>query len=593
MGARGEKDGMTLNKRLRVGAAHWVCAVACSAAIAGAAAPAPAWAEAPQALSTDDARAYAAAFDATERGDFIDAQMQSAEVKDRSLLGYLSFRQLMHPTAHVAAFDELSGWLAKFRDLPVADRIFALASKRRTDPTAEMAARPLIALSDGPSAPGLVLSDKARRGREAFYSGDTRRALTLASTAGDRWIAGLAAYRLKSYDKARAYFADLARDGECDAWMQSGAAFWAARTAEAQADRNGSAQYLRVAARNSETFYGILAGRQLKLADQANLAASDDRVAQLLLAAYTVPASDAAAADLGQFVARDPRAHRAAALAQIGRGSDAIQELRAGMALARTPAEQQNWKALTLAMGTSLADRANPPKGYDLDYPAPELAPRNGFTLDKALVYALVRQESRFNPQAVSPVGATGLMQLMPDAAAAAAGDDKLKTDMTPLFDPAFNLRVGQDYFTWLLEKGVGHDLVRAVAAYNGGPTAVARTAQMLGDGGRQPAPDGIPAGPGDADVCPAGARRILDLPSDVGRDLAEPGRPGLRRPHRGRSPRPRPAVGRPAATGQPAAANRNAVGRLGEREGAPAAEHGAQAEEAAQHHRPGLRLGD
>ena len=472
---------MTLNKRLRVGAAQWVWALACSAAIAGLAAPSLAWAEAPQALSTGDARAYAAAFEATERGDFIEAQMQTAEVKDRSLLGYLSFRELMHPTAHVAAFDELSGWLAKFRDLPVADRIFALASKRKTDPTAE-AARPLIALSDGPAVPGLVLSDKARRGREAFYAGDARRALTLASAAGDRWIAGLAAYRLKSYDRARASFADLARDGECDAWMQSAAAYWAARSAEAQTDAKGSAQYLRAAARNSETFYGILAARQLKLADQASFAAPDDAVGQLLLAAYTAPANAAPSADLNQFVASDPRAHRAAALAQIGRGSDAIQELRAGMALARTPAEQQNWKALTLAMGTSLADRANPPRGYDLDYPTPELTPRNGFTLDKALVYAVVRQESRFNPQAVSPIGATGLMQLMPDAAAAAAGDDKLKTDMSPLFDPAFNLRVGQDYLTWLLEKGVGHDLVRAVAAYNGGPATVARTAQMLGD---------------------------------------------------------------------------------------------------------------
>ncbi|HEX4709301.1 lytic transglycosylase domain-containing protein [Phenylobacterium sp.] len=471
---------MTLNKRLRVGVTHVAFAFACSAAIVSAAAPSPARADVPQALSPDDARAYAAAFDATERGDFIDAQMQTAEVKDPSLLGYLSFRELMHPTAHVAAFDELSGWLAKFRDLPVADRIFALASKRKTDPAAE-AARPLIALSDGPSAANPTLSEKARRGREAFYAGDTRRALKLASASGDRWIEGLAAYRMRSYGRAQAAFADLARDGECDAWLQSAAAYWAARSADAQNDAKGSARYLQTAARNAETFYGILAARQLKLADQANFAAPDDRVAQLLLAAYTAPAA-ASSVDLRQFVASDPRAHRAAALAQIGRGSDAIQELRAGMALARTAGEQQNWKALTLAMGTSLADRASPPKGDDLDYPTPDLQPRNGFTLDKALVYALVRQESRFNPQAVSPVGATGLMQLRPEAAAAAAGDDKLKSDMTPLFDPAFNLRVGQDYFTWLLERGVGHDLVRAVAAYNGGPATVAKTAQMLGD---------------------------------------------------------------------------------------------------------------
>ena len=51
------------------------------------------------------------------------------------------FRELMHPTAHIAAFDELSGWLAKFRDLPVADRIFALASKRKTDPATDAAPR--------------------------------------------------------------------------------------------------------------------------------------------------------------------------------------------------------------------------------------------------------------------------------------------------------------------------------------------------------------------------------------------------------------------------------------------------------------------
>jgi soluble lytic murein transglycosylase-like protein len=462
---------MTLKKRLWAGA----LSLACSASIAGAAA-----AETPTALSSDDARAYSAAFDATERGDFIDAQMQSAAVKDRSLEGYLSFHELMHPTAHVAAFDELSAWLGKFRDLPVADRIFALAAKRKTDPTADAGPRPM-AMGDGRQIANPVLSDKARRGREAFYAGDLKRALTLATASGDRWIAGLSAYRLRDYDKARASFADLARDGECDAWMQSAAAFWAARSAQAQNDTGGAAQHLRVAARYGETFYGMLAARQLKLADQASVSATDDPLARLLLAAYTVPNASQSGVDLARFVATDPRAHRAAALAQIGRGSDAIQELRAGMALARTGADQERWKALTLAMGTSLADRPSPPRSADLDYPTPELQPISGFTLDKALVYALVRQESRFNPQAVSPVGATGLMQVMPSSAAIAAGDDKLKRDPTPLLDPAFNLRVGQDYFSWLLDKGVGHDLIRAVAAYNAGPAPVTRTAQMLG----------------------------------------------------------------------------------------------------------------
>jgi soluble lytic murein transglycosylase-like protein len=58
---------------------------------------------------------------------------------------------------------------------------------------------------------------------------------------------------------------------------------------------------------------------------------------------------------------------------------------------------------------------------------------------------------------------------------------------MTPLFDPAFNLRVGQDYFTWLMERGLatdpggGYDVLRAVAAYNGGPGTLLRTVAQLG----------------------------------------------------------------------------------------------------------------
>jgi soluble lytic murein transglycosylase-like protein len=465
---------MTLKKRLAGRAAMLACAAAIAAGVT-LAGVGPARAEMPPALTAADVRAYSAAFAATERGDFIDAQMQAAAAKDDSLQGYLSFRQLMHPTAHIAAFDELAGWLGKFRDLPVADRIFALASKRKTDPSLE-APRPLLSMNDGGYAPVQQLSDKAMRAREAFFGGDVNKGLRLAEAAGDRWIQGLASWRLKAYGDAQRYFLSLAQDSDTDAWTQSAAYLWAARSADQLGDVNAAADHLRAAARNGETFYGMVAARQLRLAGEASTAAAGDRVAQLILAAYTAPSGE-----LSQFVRSDPRAHRAAALAQIGRGSEAIQELRAGLMLARTTQDQAQWRALTLAMGTSLADRPVPPRSYDLDYQQPELVPLGGFTLDKALVYAVVRQESRFNPQAISRVGATGLMQVMPASAAIAEGDDRLKSDRTPLFDPAFNLRVGQDYFAWLLQRGVGHDLMRAVAAYNGGPGAVLKTLQILG----------------------------------------------------------------------------------------------------------------
>jgi soluble lytic murein transglycosylase-like protein len=471
-----ETDGMTLKKRLQIG----MFVLTCSAAIAAGAFAAP-----PQALSTTDAKRYTLAFDAADRGDFIDAEMNAAEIKDKSLLGYLSFNQLMHPTAHKASFDELAAWLGKFRDLPLAERVFALASKRKPDEAARLPA-PVVKIAD--AAPAAFASaptsspERAREAREAFYSGDVKRALQLAPAAGDRWIAGLAAYRLKSYDQARTHFDKLATDEASDAWLRSAAAYWAGRSAVAVGDAAVAASYLQLAAQNPATFYGMIAERQLRLQADLGPASLVGGAASDTLMTASV---SRLAADVGGFLKAEPRAHRAAALAQIGRPQEAGQELRAGLATARTASERQNWAALMEALGGPQrlpAVLAPTRRAADYDYPTPLLEPKSGFTIDKALVYAIVRQESRFNAGARSPVGAVGLMQLMPEAAARAAGDDKLKADMSPLLDPAFNLRVGQDYVTWLMERGVGYDILRTVAAYNGGPGTLLKTAQMLGD---------------------------------------------------------------------------------------------------------------
>jgi len=478
---------MTLVTRMRT----WALALICTAAIAGQAAAAG-----PQALSPWDAQRYAAAFQAVDHGDFIEAEMQAAEVKDPALKGHLALRQLLHPTVHKATFEELAAWLSRYADLPGADRVFALASRRKPEATASLTA-PLLAGGDwaqvertalrvsGPAAP-----DRGRAAREAFYSGDAQRALTLAAASGERWIAGMAAYRLKDYAQAASFFDQLVRDDGADAWLRSAAGYWASRAATQTGDTARATAYLRMAARNSGTFYGMIAERQVRLLTAARpMALSQAAPAgDFVLTAYAGPT-----VELSKFVRADPRAHRAAALAQIGLPTEAGLELRAGLALAKAPAERSLWTSLVLALNAPLstaADAADVASGVSslvplpdyADYPTPELSPRMGFTLDKALVYAIVRQESRFNPQAVSRSGAVGLMQLMPEAAARAAGDDKLKSDMSPLFDPAMNLRVGQDYVTWLMERGVGYDLLRTVAAYNGGPGTLQKTAQMLGD---------------------------------------------------------------------------------------------------------------
>jgi len=445
---------------------------------------------APQALSPWDAKRYAAAFDAVDRGDFIDAEMQTTEIKDRSRAGHLAFRQLMHPGAHVASYDELARWLERYSDLPGAERIYTLAAKRKPALAAKPLTTPLLAGADwrrvevtAQGISGKAPADRTRKAREAFYSGDVKLAMELAPAVGERWIAGLAAYRLKNYAAAQSFFSQVARDEEEDPWLRSGAAYWAARSLEQTGEISRAQGFLKLAARHPSTFYGMIAERRVRLE-------ALDRVQEAPTGEF-VPAAFASApsAHLTPFIREDVRAHRATALAQIGMPVEAGLELRAGLALAKTPAERSQWMSLILALNAPLTSDADVtaalPRGRSFaepDYPTPVLEPKSGFTIDKALVYAIVRQESRFNPMAVSGAGAVGLMQVMPEAAARAAGDDKLKADMSPMFDPAFNLRVGQDYVTWLMERGVGYDILRTVAAYNGGPGTLLKTAKMVGD---------------------------------------------------------------------------------------------------------------
>lgn len=197
----------------------------------------------------------------------------------------------------------------------------------------------------------------------------------------------------------------------------------------------------------------------------------------MTLAAFRAPEPAAP-----RLLDNEPRAHRASALAQIGRLDEARQELRAGLALARTGEERKAWTALLTSLGPAAGPGPQRPQYLSLgDYQTPPLEPKNGFTVDRALVYAIVRQESGFNPMAVSPVGAMGLMQLMPASAALATGDNLFRRKPKVLFNPATNLRAGQDYLSYLMDRGVGGDILHVVAAYNAGPGAVLKTTAMVG----------------------------------------------------------------------------------------------------------------
>ncbi|MBP8189760.1 MAG: transglycosylase SLT domain-containing protein [Aeromonas sp.] len=135
----------------------------------------------------------------------------------------------------------------------------------------------------------------------------------------------------------------------------------------------------------------------------------------------------------------------------------------------------QGWHELAILSSI----RAEAWDAIDLRFPLPlkrtfsQMAQER--TMNTSLLYAISRQESALYPLAQSPVGARGLMQLMPATARETAS--KLGVpyrNEQQLFDPAMNIRLGSAYLKRLLDVYDGNRIL-AAAAYNAGPGRVKR----------------------------------------------------------------------------------------------------------------------
>jgi soluble lytic murein transglycosylase-like protein len=120
------------------------------------------------------------------------------------------------------------------------------------------------------------------------------------------------------------------------------------------------------------------------------------------------------------------------------------------------------------AVATSLAEPAKPSAGVPqppaFSQDVERIAAQH--ELPAALIHSVIAVESNYNPWAVSPKGASGLMQLIPSTAR--------RFGVTDVFDPVENIRGGAKYLRYLLDL-YGGDYALTLAAYNAGEAAVAR----------------------------------------------------------------------------------------------------------------------
>jgi len=335
-------------------------------------------------------------------------------------------------------------------------------------------------------------------------TGETTLALQTAEAATRRsggrlglgsYVAGLAAWQDGRADIALPLFEAASRAPLTTPAILSASAFWAARSHERMGDMAAYEPWLYRAAAAPRSFYGMLAteilDRSHASAHPANAAAEVRNGIQPLGDRHMLRPSVPVLGEIDvEAVQATPQGRHLFALLQVGetaRAETLIRatwpEIEANGALGRSMqlvSAAAGLDALAHQIDAILVVREGRPVDA-ADAPMPHLTPHHGFRMDPALVYALTRIESNFDPHAASGPGARGLMQLMPTTAAFVTRDGNGPVNAAGnLQNPSLNLEVGQLYVLYLAQlsrstsaTGLtpdGGDLIRVLASYNAGP---------------------------------------------------------------------------------------------------------------------------
>ncbi|MBL8546695.1 MAG: lytic transglycosylase domain-containing protein [Hyphomonadaceae bacterium] len=429
-------------------------------------------------LTEEDEAAYRDAFAAIDAGNWRGVSSALNRANDDVLDGAVRGRMLLS-RSYRAGWSDYTSWLHRYGDYGMAPAVYDRAMDSRSRRARRNGTRAPDPMSGRgrvlPGTPPPVSGDSPavrvaiERVHERIGEGDFEGARSVAygQVNGPRsgqaqWQLGLIAYRMRDYAEAVRQFEASAQWPHHGGWARAGVHYWAARSRLAAGETEGVAQHLEAAAERPWTFYGQLAEAQL--GRDSSLEFTDPEITD---------------ASVTRFIERYPAARRAAALAQLGRLSEVESEMRR-LHADLAPEDDRAFLGLAIALQAPAAQlRAAEYGGRDVAAgfcPTTSFEPENGFSLDRALLYAIVRQESYFNPKAVSVSNARGLMQLLPSTARDMDRSHNYRRAPAPLFEPGLNMRLGQDYLQWLMtEFHNDGDLGRVFAAYNGGPGWLSR----------------------------------------------------------------------------------------------------------------------
>ena len=253
-------------------------------------------------------------------------------------------------------------------------------------------------------------------------------------------------------------------------YAKARAGYWGGRAAEAESKSDLARKWYAAGAEHMATFYGQLAAHQV----------GDDAPP------HPVPEPVPTAAERADFDRNEvvratqiffllgDHGHSKAFLLHLADGAETPTQFAMLAALA-----EQNGR---IDLAIAVAKRAIAAGTPLMIHGYPTVALPSGGNTESALLFAIVRQESAFESDALSPAGARGLMQLMPTTASFIAGKLQLPLSIPRLtVDGLYNVTLGRGYLEHLIDD-FGGSYALAIGAYNAGPGRVRQWLAEYGD---------------------------------------------------------------------------------------------------------------
>lgn len=251
------------------------------------------------------------------------------------------------------------------------------------------------------------------------------------------------------------------------------AAYWAGRAAEKAGDRHSADKWYDIAASHPTTFYGQLAvvkrngpvplhvPSSPSVSHEAQRRFNNNDFAEAIRLCIEAEGTELARRMITLAIENSEDSGEIALFAALG---------------SRTGSEHLSVHASKRALQQNIVL-------VDAGYPKPETPSEE--SVERALVLAITRQESEFDPNARSPANALGMMQLLPRTAKEVAKKNRMRFSKDRLTDPKYNMTLGSLYLARLI-NGYDGSYIMAIAAYNAGPGNVRKWVRQFGTPGNE-----------------------------------------------------------------------------------------------------------